>query len=346
MKARTIVKPFVGVAADVPADATVFLVDFDRPEGVVLAEGINPWFSDLDTRHMAMAVVDEAVRRLVAGGAKPGTISALDNFCWPDPVESTTTPDGRYKLAQLVRTCQGLHDACVAYGVPLISGKDSMKNDSTRGGVKISIPPTLLVSTMGRIDDVALSQTPEPKAAGDILYIVGETAPELGASEFARWAESRNGSLEEGPLDAAVGGSPPVTDPHLMRVRYEKMSKAIADGIPASVKTPSLGGLGVALAWMAFGAELGLRVDLDALPIRGEIDLWGRLFSESTGRFLVTVPPDQAALFEDALAGEPVARLGTVEDSPRLVISLDGETLIDDDIMELKRIWKAPLAGF
>ncbi|MFC1545727.1 AIR synthase-related protein, partial [Gemmatimonadota bacterium] len=153
VKARTIVKPFVGVSADVPADATVFLVDLERPEGVVLAEGINPWFSDLDTRHMAMAVVDEAVRRLIAGGARPGTISALDNFCWPDPVESTATPDGRYKLAQLVRTCQGLHDSCVAYGVPLISGKDSMKNDSTRGGVKISIPPTLLVSAMGRIDD-------------------------------------------------------------------------------------------------------------------------------------------------------------------------------------------------
>ncbi|MFC1628550.1 AIR synthase-related protein [Gemmatimonadota bacterium] len=346
VKARTIVKPFVGVSADVPADATVFLVDLERPEGVVLAEGINPWYSDLDTRHMAMAVVDEAVRRLIAGGAKPGTISALDNFCWPDPVESTATPDGRYKLAQLVRTCQGLHDSCVAYGVPLISGKDSMKNDSTRGGVKISIPPTLLVSAMGRIDDVALSQTPEPKAAGDILYIVGETAPELGASEFARWIESRDGSRPEGTLDGAVGGSPPVTEPQRMRIRYERMSRAIADGIPASVKTPSLGGLAVALAWMSFGAELGLRVDLGSQPVSGEVDLWERLFSESTGRFIVTVPPDQTARFEEALAGEPVARAGTVEDAPRLVITLGGETLIDSDIMELKDIWKAPLAGF
>ena len=346
VKARTIVKPFVGVAADVPADATVFLVDYERPEGVVLSEGINPYYSDLDTRHMAMAVVDEAVRRLVAGGARPGTISALDNFCWPDPVESTATPDGRYKLAQLVRACQGLQEACVAYGVPLISGKDSMKNDSTRGGVKISIPPTLLVSAMGRIDDVAFSQTPEPKAAGDLLYIIGETAPELGASEFARWAESRNDVRDRGPLNAAVGGSPPVTDPGLMRIRYGKMSRVIADGIPASVKTPSLGGLAVALAWMAFGAELGLRVNLDAQPVRGKIDVWGRLFSESIGRFLVTVPADRAALFEEAMGGEPAARLGTVEESPRLVISFEGETLIDADIMELKGIWKAPLAGF
>jgi phosphoribosylformylglycinamidine (FGAM) synthase-like enzyme len=61
-------------------------------------------------------------------------------------VQSEKTPDGAYKMAQLVRANQALYDVCVAYGVPLISGKDSMKNDSVRGGRKISIPPTLLVS--------------------------------------------------------------------------------------------------------------------------------------------------------------------------------------------------------
>ncbi len=336
VKARTVIKPFTGV----------FLVDYERPEGVVLSEGINPWYSDLDTRHMAMAVVDEAVRRLVAGGARPGTISALDNFCWPDPVESEITPDGQYKLAQLVRACQGLHEACVAFGVPLISGKDSMKNDSTRGGVKISIPPTLLLSAMGRIDDVALAQTPEPKAIGDLLYIVGETAAELGASEFARWIESRHRDGTDAPRDAAVGGSPPVTDPVLMRTRYGKMSQAIAEGVPASVKTPSLGGVAVALAWMAFGAELGLKVDLDAQPVTDGLDLWNRLFSESSGRFLVTVPPSRADRFEDIMAGEPVARLGIVDDPGRLVITFEGTTIIDSDVPELKNIWQAPLARF
>jgi len=346
VKARTVIKPFTGVEADVPADATVFLVDYERPEGVVLSEGINPWYSDLDTRHMAMAVVDEAVRRLVAGGARPGTISALDNFCWPDPVESEVTPDGQYKLAQLVRACQGLHDACVAFGVPLISGKDSMKNDSTRGGVKISIPPTLLLSAMGRIDDVALAQTPEPKAVGDHLYIVGETAAELGASEFARWLESRGRDGIGATRDAAVGGNPPVTDPSRMRIRYGKMSQAIAEGVPASVKTPSLGGLAVALAWMAFGAELGLKVDLGDQPASDGLDLWNRLFSESTGRFLVTVPPGEGDRFEELMAGEPVAQLGTVEEPGRLVITFEGNTIIDSDVLELKNIWQAPLARF
>ena len=347
VKARTIVKPFTGVAADVPADATVFLVDYDRPEGVVLSEGINPFYGDLDTRGMALAVVDEAVRRQIAAGARPGTISALDNFCWPDPVVSPATPDGPYKLAQLVRACEGLYDACVAYGVPLISGKDSMKNDSTRGGVKISIPPTLLVSAMGRIDDVRLAQTPEPKEAGDVVYLVGETRSELGASEYARWAEEAAGSVPDEPIrTSCVGGDLPSVDPSRLRERYERMARAIAEGIPQSVKTPSMGGLAVALAWMAFGAQLGLEVDLDRVPAGDDVDEVGLLFSESAGRFVVTVRPQDAGRFESAMAGEPLARIGAVTEGDRLLIRSGERIVVDAGVMELKARWKAPLAGF
>ena len=70
----------------------------------------------------------------VIADAKPEV--ALDNFCWPDPIESSKTPDGAHKLAQLVRCCQGLREACEAYGLPLISGKDSMKNDAVLDGIK------------------------------------------------------------------------------------------------------------------------------------------------------------------------------------------------------------------
>jgi len=346
VKARTVVKPFTGKDADVPADATVFLVDYERPEGVVLAESVNPYYSDIDTRGMALAVVDEAVRRLIAAGARPGTISALDNFCWPDPVLSEQTPDGRYKMAQLVRACDGLYEACVGYGVPLISGKDSMKNDSTRGGVKISIPPTLLVSVMGRIDDVRRAQTPEPKAAGDSVYAVGVTAQELGASEFARWADRRGGEA----ADAAVGGVLPSVDPVAFPVRYERLARAIADGLTQSVKTPSLGGAATALAWMAFGAGMGLDVDLEALPApseeQGSRDVWGLLFSESAGRFFVTVRPEDQEAFEEAMAAEPCARIGTVTREPRLLLRTGDGPVLDEDVMRLKEAWKAPLAEF
>ncbi|MFO7768570.1 MAG: AIR synthase-related protein [bacterium] len=346
VKGRTVIKPFTGAGADVPADATVFLVDYEGPEGVVLAEGVNPYYSDIDTRGMALAVVDEAVRRVIAGGARPGTISALDNFCWPDPVLSEQTPDGRYKMAQLVRACEGLHRGCVGFGVPLISGKDSMKNDSTRGGVKISIPPTLLVSVMGRIDDVRRASTPEPKAAGDLVYAVGTTRQELGASEFARWADRRGGRAP----DAAVGGLLPAVDPEAFAARYGKLASAISGGLTQSVKTPSLGGSSAALAWMAFGAGLGLDVDLDLLPVPpagGEDpDSWGLLFSESAGRFFVTVRDEDAEAFEETLSGEPLARIGIVTPEPRLLLRRGERTLVDEDVMTLKQGWKAPLAEF
>ncbi len=362
VKARTVVKPLTGIAADTPADATVFLVDYDRPEGVVLAEGINPYYSDIDTRGMALVVVDEAVRRLVAAGARPGTIAALDNFCWPDPVESETTPDGRYKLAQLVRACEGLHEACVAYGVPLISGKDSMKNDSTRGGVKISIPPTLLLSAMGRIDDARQARTPEPKAAGDIVYLLGLTRAELGGSEFARRAETTSGWTGTAPVegadtalagligpetvtDAAVGGALPAVPLAELAERYIAVHQAIAAGLPASVKTPTLGGLAIALTFMAFGAERGLAIDLDSQPVEGELDLWERLFAESTGRFVFTVESDRAEAFEAALADQPLAPIGLVTPEPRLVLTWNGERIIDEDILNLKQVWQAPFAA-
>ena len=133
VKGRTVIKPLVGVKRDVPSDATVFLAEYGGREGIVLSAGFNSHYSDVDAYRMIASVVDEAVRRIVAIGGRLDFIAGLDNFCWPDPVESPATPDGRYKLAQLVRANQALYDVCTAYNVPLISGKDSMKNDSTRG---------------------------------------------------------------------------------------------------------------------------------------------------------------------------------------------------------------------
>ena len=140
VKGLSVVKPYVGKNADVPSDATVLRVDYDSNRGAVLAEGINPWFSDIDSYCMTTSVIDEAVRKIISVGGALDRIAILDNYCWPDPVLSEKTPDGEYKMAQLVRSCEALYDLTTLYKTPAISGKDSCKNDSTRGGVKISIP--------------------------------------------------------------------------------------------------------------------------------------------------------------------------------------------------------------
>ena len=136
VKGLSVVKPFVGKESDVPSDASVMRIDYQSNRGAILSEGINPWFSDLDTYKMTASVIDEAIRKIVAVGGDLNRIAILDNFCWPDPVESEKTPDGAYKLAQLVRSCKALYDYTTLYQTPAVSGKDSCKNDSTRGGKK------------------------------------------------------------------------------------------------------------------------------------------------------------------------------------------------------------------
>jgi phosphoribosylformylglycinamidine synthase len=133
---------------------------------------------------MVACAVDEAIRNNVAVGADPDRIAALDNFCWPDPVQSKKTPDGEYKLAQLVRANQALYDTCKAYGVPLISGKDSMKNDYLIGETKISVPPTVLVSAVGKIDDARKAKSDlDAKNPGGLSTSWG-TGTIRGGSEY------------------------------------------------------------------------------------------------------------------------------------------------------------------
>lgn len=303
VKGLGVVKPWVGVRQDVPATATVMRARHLRSEGVVLAEGIHPFYSELDTHAMATACVDEAVRRALCAGARFDRLSALDNFCWPDPVQGPKTPDGEHKLAQLVRCCEGLRAACEAFGVPLISGKDSMKNDAQLGGVKISIPPTLLVSVMGQLDDVRRALDLVPVAPGDLLYLLGETRRELGGSELAR----ARGLVVDGV---------PTTELARCAARYRAFAAARDAGLVRSAHVASRGGLGVALAHLVMAGELGVRVDLDPLlaPALGEVSerVGVALLSESTGRILLTCAPARAAALEAALAGHGLVRLGEI----------------------------------
>ncbi|MHC4601344.1 MAG: phosphoribosylformylglycinamidine synthase subunit PurL, partial [Planctomycetota bacterium] len=292
VKGLSVVKPFVGVHCDVPSDATVFLADLGGREGIVLGRGVNPGLSDIDTYRMAATVIDEGVRRIVAVGGRTDRIAGLDNFCWPDPERSEKTPDGEYKLAQLVRANKGLSDVTRVFGVPCISGKDSMKNDSTRGGVKISVPPTLLFSTIGKMDDVDRAVTLDAKEPGDLVYVLGETGPELGGSAYFRMQAREGGTL------GAIGAEAPPLDPERAIALYRAVERAIRERLLRSCHAPTRGGLGVALAWVAFGGDLGVEADLASAPGASGLPGDAALFAESNGRFVVTVAPDDAGAFE------------------------------------------------
>ncbi len=337
VKGRSVVKPYVGVRADTPSDASVMLVDYESREGFVLSEGVNPHWSDIDTYHMAASVIDLAVRRVIATGGTLDYLAGLDNFCWPDPVQSEKTPDGRYKLAQLVRCCRGLYDYTKAYGAPLISGKDSMKNDSTRGGRKISVPPTLLFSLIGKIEDVTRAVTLDVKAPGDAVFVLGVTRAELGGSEYYRYLGERARG------EPFVGRRVPTVDADALKPLYRWLEQAIARGLVRSAHAPGKGGLGVGLAKCAFGGELGLDVDLRLAPQEDGLRDDELLYSESSGRFIVTTAADDAEEFERLMAGLPCAAVGRVrEDTQLRFVLTDGSTACWD-VLKLKSIWKEPL---
>ena len=325
--AQSVLKPFQGAADDGPGNAGVIRPVPGSKKGIAVACGICPKYSDFDTYDMMACAIDEAVRNLVAVGGKLGTIAGLDNFCWPDPVQSEKTPDGSYKMAQLVRCCQALYDICVAYDIPLISGKDSMKNDYRIGDTKISIPPTVLFTAAAVLDDVTKCVSMDAKEPGDLVYLIGTTKEELGGSEFYSVIGSH-------------GGTAPKVNPSNARKRYERLSKAIAKGLVASCHDVSDGGLGCALAEVAFAGGHGLDVSLRGI---GANDPAVALFSESQSRFVVTIQQSDADAFEKTMKGAKVFRIGKVIPEPSLCVALPGDEHLLAPLDELKKAWQSTL---
>ena len=333
VQGTSVVKPLVGAYNDGPSDAAVLRPLPDSMEGVIVANGICPRYSDIDTYHMAANAIDEAVRNVIAVGGRLGHVAGLDNFCWPDPVLSPGTPDGAYKLAQLVRANQALYDCCTTYGVPCISGKDSMKNDYHVGDVKISVPPTLLFSVIARMPDVRRAVTMDAKQAGDLVFAVGETRNELGGSEYYA-------------MHGAVGNRVPRVDPQRARALYDALGDAMQRGLVNACHDCSDGGFAVAAAEMAFAGGLGMRLDLRAMPRAADVTRDDTLlFSETASRFVVTVPAVHGEAFRDAMQASLCSEIGVVHNGPEFAVTgLGGEMVIDSRIHDLKAVWQRPLA--
>ncbi len=350
----SVIKPLVGVENDGPSDAAVIRYHLETQAGIVIAHGICPKFSDYDTYFMVANAIDEAIRNAVCVGGDLEYMAGLDNFCWCDPIESEKNPDGKYKLAQLVRANKALYEYTKVYGVPCISGKDSMKNDYlmqvgifsdkenpygvgtilSDGSLKISIPPTLLFSVVAKIPDVSLALTLEVKRPGDLVYLLGITREELAGSEYFNLLNIK-------------GGLVPKPDPYLNKKIYLKLKEAIYNGLVESAHDLSDGGLGVSLAEKAFSGGYGMVVDLSAVLYEGEKREDFILFSESAGRILVTVSKEKRKDFETLMQGLPVSLIGETTVEPFLIIKdLSGKIILRAELKELKKAWQEPFSDW
>jgi phosphoribosylformylglycinamidine synthase subunit PurSL len=324
VRGGTVIKPLVGVRSDGPGDAAVIVPVLGEQAGLAIGCGINPHYGELDPYRMAAAAVDEAVRNVVAVGADPERIALLDNFCWGN----TDRPE---VLGSLVRAAEACRDTALAYGTPFISGKDSLNNEYRSGDWHIAIPPTLLISALGRVPDVRRSVTMDLKEPGNMLFLVGATRNEMGGSHYHLVNHFEGGEVPEVEFPVA---------PRLFRGLHAAMKR----GLVRACHDLSEGGLAVAVAEMAFAGGIGADLtDIGSIAASEPDEVL--LFSESPSRFVVEVRPADASAFRDCFENKlPVFSIGKTCAGPRLRIAgREGEWLVWAGLTDLREAWQKPL---
>jgi len=277
---------------------------------------------------MASSAIDEAMRNAVAVGANPARIAILDNFCWGNTERPET-------LGSLVRAALACHDVAVAWKTPFISGKDSLNNefawfDADGEKQSIAIPPSLLISAIGQVDDVAKCVTMDFKEPGNAIYLVGSTKRELGGSHLFQVLDLHGGSVPEVDLSAA-------------KTTFERLHSAIDAGLVRACHDLSEGGLAVALSEMSFAGQLGSEVDISDATSAADLRATEMLFSESNSRFLIEVDVSREAEIGELLSGVPLVRIGFVTSEDLVCIRNDKNTLVSLTWQTLFDAWHKSL---
>jgi len=322
----SVLKPLTGILNDGPSDASICQPVLGSKKGVIVSNGINFRYSLIDPFWMAASVIDEALRQIIAVGGSLKEAAILDNFCWGNPDK----PD---RLGSLVRASYGCYMASKGFEVPFISGKDSLNNEFAVHGRSVSIPGTLLISAIAVMDDISKAITMYAKKPGNLVYIVGETFDEMGASHYF-------------DLSGAIGNNVPKVNPAKARKIFDNLGRATAKGLISAMHDCSEGGLGVAAAEMAFSGGLGIELFLSEVPYKkpqaDRNDFV--LFSESNSRFIVEVEKKNQKKFEAQLKGLPFGLIGRVSERKTFrVYGLDNKICVNAEIGSLKKSWQQTL---
>ena len=323
----SVVKPLVGPQQDGPSDAAVIRPKLDSNKGIALSVGLQTGLSEKtpggDSYWMVLAAIDEAVRNAVCVGADPSRIAILDNFCWP-------RCDDPKVFGTLVRAAEGCYDGALAYRTPFVSGKDSLSNQfTTEDGKLITIPPTMLISAMGMVDDVRNCLTMDAKAAGHVLLIVGVTDSAMGGSHYAQVADISRFNTQIPRVNLTTGPATAAAVAQLIKGRHVVSAHDCSDG-----------GLLVAAVEMAMAGRLGVELDLAGLPTTGEMEDAVALFAETPGRYLLEVKADQLDAVVRQLRQAKIAfgQIGSAAQKLSIRCPRHGRVL-ETDIAPLHEAW-------
>ena len=301
-----------------PNDAGVIRVDEETGMGIGLAIDCNSRFVYLDPYLGSQLAVAESYRNVATSGATPMGISDGLNFGSPED------PGVMWQFAEATR---GIADACQELGIPVTGGNVSLYNQT----VDTAIHPTPMIVTLGRYDDVATAVPSwlHPAFDGSAIYLLGETFDELDGSQFAH-------------LRGHLGGMPPAVDLAKEYRLAGLLSNASRTHMLDAAHDLSEGGLAGALADMVVQGGVGMRINLDYVTERDNIDAFTALFSESQARALVAVPLSEEVRFRgiDESRGYPSLRIGVVDAGSQ---ALEIQDLFTVTAEELRHGWATAL---
>ncbi|MGY4797547.1 phosphoribosylformylglycinamidine synthase subunit PurL [Lysinibacillus fusiformis] len=302
VRTSTVVKP--------GSDAAVIRVRGTN-KGLAMTTDCNSRYIYLDPEVGGAIAVAEAARNIVATGGTPLAITDCLNFGNPEKPEI---------FWQIEKSADGISAACTALNAPVIGGNVSLYNE--RSGE--AVYPTPTIGMVGLIEDLAHVTTQDVKAAGDIIFVIGETKTEFGGSELQKLLNN-----------GVISGKAPTIDLEVEATRQQALLKAIKAGLVQSAHDVAEGGLAVAIAETTFGAN-GLGVDV---TLTGSATT--ALFSESQSRFVVTVKEENAAAFVEII--KDAQKIGVVTNDALVKINGDKGVLVEGTVEEFRSNWKGAI---
>ena len=287
------------------SDAAVVKID-GTDKAIAITTDCNSRYIYLDPKVGGQIAVAEAARNIVCSGAKPLAITDGLNYGNPQ------NPEVFWQMSESI---DGISEACLALGTPVISGNVSMYNQSKDE----AILPTPIIGMVGLIEHTKYVTPSNFQNNGDLVYLIGETFPEFGGSELQK------------VIAGKYSGKAPAIDLQVEAKRQNSLATAIREGLVVSAHDLSEGGLAVGLAESLFkGQGLGAQVN-----VTGDVTV--ALFSESQSRFLVTVKAENKESFEKLWTD--ASQIGSVTNDGKLTVSVNGEPAIEDTVDELHKLW-------
>jgi phosphoribosylformylglycinamidine synthase len=313
VQGRTAVGPFGGRNHRMPTNLYVSAPLRGKNYGVITTVAFNPFYGEINPAVMARLMMIEAITKAVVAGADYREMALCDNFYTP-----RLRPDVAWDLKGMVETIADLSEVL---GVPFISGKDSSSGTMESAGRRIDVPPTLVVSVLGRLPDVKKIVTKDFKQPGNKILLVGRADPDrLGGSVYADSYGQRGDRL----FDAYDGAS--------IRAQWDALLHLHREGAYVAGSAIAEGGLLLRIFEASFGSGLGARIDLD-VSVPGRRD--GLLFGEFIGSAVIEISPGS----ELSLSNIPHYVLGEVIEEPRLILTEGGRAVWQDFTSSLAAVW-------